>query len=654
MRLWFRRFSTTPAYALAMLLLATATVLVYAAGLHGPFLMDDYDAIWPLAAAERELSWWETLRNAPYHIRNRWLSNFSLLLTQAASGSPLPPRAFAYKLGNLLVHLATAGAAALLARQLARQWGASATRAAWVAVLAASLFALHPLLVSTVLYPVQRMAQLATLFALLAVWAYVRWRARIETASPREHVIGIAMVLGYTALAVLSKENGVLAPLLILAVELTAFRWPAKDTEARGRFEAGFGLACAAPLMLGAVLLGLRWESMMAGYAGRDFTLAERVMTQLHVLADYLGHILWPRIGGMGLYRDDFAVTHALDASTLALGLACAAGVALAVWQRRAWPALALGWLWFLAAHALESTVLPLELVFEHRNYLALFGPALALAWTITTLKSRPVAIVVAAAALVALGTQTARRSDHWRDYETWLRAELRHHPASLRANSDWVLYLTARERGDEAEETIAALRRQLPAHAQVAILELRLRCSNAGTAAENLDAATEAALTTGPIGKDAFHLYTSLRDRKAAGRCDGLGWRALAQAATAVARNPHHRGYATALAAWHRLAAQAWAEAGDWRATRASIEQALAHRDDDPRDWLLLAEAGLVMGDAGTYRLARQRAIGLVGGRASALAEALNRLDTMSRNGILQPDATHADEEGHGRPQGN
>jgi hypothetical protein len=60
--------------------------------------------------------------------------------------------------------------------------------------------------------------------------------------------------------------------------------------------------------------------------------------------------------------------------------LGWAALLALAFAVRRRAPLIALPILWFVAAHLLESTVLPLELAFEHRNYVASAGVWLALA----------------------------------------------------------------------------------------------------------------------------------------------------------------------------------------------------------------------------------------------------------------------------------
>ncbi len=621
----------TTLFNIAVFVAAIVCVGVYAAGLNGPFLMDDFDAIFPLAAAEASGGWWETLTQAPSHIRARWLSNLSFVVTQAATGSAMPPQAWAYKAGNLALHIACAAAMLLLASRVLRIAGVDAGRAKWLALVTAAIFALHPLLVSTVLYPVQRMAQLATLFALLAVWAYVRWREFFATSTPKQHAAGLALTIGFMGLALLSKESGVLAPLLIGAAEISLFRWPAKEHPQRGRFDAGFGLLCAAPLMLGLVLFGVRWKSLMAGYDGRDFGLGERVLTQLHVLADYLAQIFWPRIGGMGLYRDDFPITSSVDAPTAILALVFALAIAGAIALRRRWPVVGFGVLWFFAAHALESSVLPLELVFEHRNYLALFGPALAVAWLVGHLPGRSAA-AAAIAILLALGVQTARRAAEWGDYERWIRSEVAHRPGSLRAAVDLVMYLSDRSDPAQARRALEAAQTRFPEHAQPAILALGLHCRTAPGSVSTVPADDIRRLRSGIVGKDAFHLFVGIKENKFAGRCNGVGWPAFATVAASIAENPTVAAYPTAAAAWHRLHAQALSESGDWAGVTGAIERALAQQDNDPRDWLLLMRASLQQNDLSAYAGARARLMQLTGGNLGRLGPQLSELDALAR----------------------
>lgn len=612
----------------AALALCTCIVTVYAAGLSGPFVMDDFDAIFPLLGHQAAgADWLDILRNAPHHVRARWVANASFLISQSGAAGPAPS-AFAIKAGNLAIHLATALALGMLARALALRWGATRARAAAVALLAAGLFALHPLLVSTVLYAVQRMAQLATLFSLLAVLAYLHWRERLPTMrAPAAHATGLAAVAGFAGLAFFSKESGALVPLLIGVVEATAFRWPPRDAPWRSRFETGFGLCCAAPLMLGLVLLAIRWEGIAAGYGGRDFTLATRLLTEIHVVAGYLAQIAWPRIGAMGLYHDDIVPVVALQPATIALAAAFAAAIFAAAWLRRRWPAAAFAILWFFAAHVLESTVIPLELAFEHRNYLALVGPAIAVAWFVAR-AGRIAGAAIAIVLLVALATQTARRAQDWSGFERWIAAESRHHPRSLRAASDLFFSHVTAERTAEAVAARERLLGEFPASAQPVLLKLVFACR--GPLAVTTFSADELqALARLHVDKDGYHAFSGAR-RRLMRSCPTPDWGAVAAASAAAAANPAIAGEHRARAAWLRLTADAHRRDRQWARTRTAVEQVLQQEANDPRDWLLLAEAAVRTGDRAAYLSARQRLLVLLPG-GGPLAPDLAAIDRLA-----------------------
>jgi tetratricopeptide (TPR) repeat protein len=109
--------------------------------------------------------------------------------------------------------------------------------------------------------------------------------------------------------------------------------------------------------------------------------------------------------------------------------------------------------LWFFLHLALESSVLSLMLVFEHRTYLPLVVPCFALAWGIVWLfAARPRLAALAATALVAVLTlATVARNEVWRDNERLWRDVVRKSPGSPRAHSNLGVILADRGRHLEA-----------------------------------------------------------------------------------------------------------------------------------------------------------------------------------------------------------
>src|SRR5690606_10211578 len=96
----------------------------------------------------------------------------------------------------------------------------------WAAPAMALAWAVHPLQVSSVLYIVQRMQTMATLFVVLALWAYLCARqAQVEGRDSRRPW-ALAVLCGLLALA--CKEDAVLLPAYALALELLVLRFRAQ------------------------------------------------------------------------------------------------------------------------------------------------------------------------------------------------------------------------------------------------------------------------------------------------------------------------------------------------------------------------------------------------------------------------------------------
>jgi len=104
---------------------------------------------------------------------------------------------------------------------------------------------------------------------------------------------------------------------------------------------------------------------------------------------------------------------------------------------RRQLPLFSLGILWYFAAHLLTATIIPLELVFEHRNYFASIGLLLALAALLLEIPSQFTLLRFALPILV-LGWFAAvlwLQTHEWGNPVRFGYAEALEHPESPRAN---------------------------------------------------------------------------------------------------------------------------------------------------------------------------------------------------------------------------
>jgi len=450
---------------LTLLLLFIATTFLYFGGLNGPFLFDDYIHITQNQWVKIDSLSWPHLVQAwgssfsPFPT-NRPLAQLSFGVNHALSG--LDP--WAFKTTNLAIHLLSGLFVYLLVhlvfRALNRERG-DATTAQIMALTTAALWLVHPLHVSTVLYTVQRMAQLSTLSLLAALSCYF-W-GRIQIANGRPGALWILSSAPIAVLGFLGKENTALLPLLLLVSEMTVLR--SLPTARRAMFmRVIWVLFIALPLLL--ALIHVAMNPSYLNYDGRPFGLEERVLTQTRVLWLYLQWLLEPDISAFGMFHDDIPVSTGLtDPPTTILAVFALTGLAgAAIVLRKKAPIFSFAALFFLAGHALESSVFPLEMVFEHRNYLPSVGPLLLLVYIVTVasarIRARWIALTLGALLLVSFSVVTYLRVDNWSSYRSFIFSSATNHPESPRSNfmaGQMLISAVSKSEGDVAELADAA-----------------------------------------------------------------------------------------------------------------------------------------------------------------------------------------------------
>jgi hypothetical protein len=436
--------STATRTSLYFLLACLLAVIVYYPGLSGDYAFDDIHNLVTNPRLEmRELNL-DTLQTASFSSGAGKLKRPVSMFTFALNRYFFGVNPWSYKVINLSIHLLTGLALYWLARLLVTSHrrlndpSLPAAAEVWLPLAVCALWLVHPLNLTGVLYVVQRMTSLAALFTVLGLCFYLVGRRRLlEGRSGWPWIFG--GLLGLGSLAVLSKENGILLPGYMLVIEMALFRFRGPD----GRMDRGvatfFGVFLLLPALLVVVLL-MQSGYLLDGYSGRDFTLTERVMTQARVLLFYLKQVLAPSVSELGLYHDDIAISRGLldPPATLYAVMAVTGLLALGFALLGKMPLAGLGILWFFCGHALESTILPLEIAHEHRNYLADFGIILALGAAAAKLPGGRLASLIKIAApalfIILLSYTTWIRSSQWSDNVTQAVYEVIHHPQSPRS----------------------------------------------------------------------------------------------------------------------------------------------------------------------------------------------------------------------------
>lgn len=432
----------------AVIAILAAAALAYRPGLHGPFLFDDNSNITDNPALHITSFAPSDLMHAAFSSRSGLLFRPISMLTFAFDYYFFGDGAFSFKLTNLIIHLINTllifwlGWRLLLNSRRRFHFNWTDIQLGCAAAIIAAAWALHPLNLTSVLYVVQRMTSLAALFMLAGMLAYVYGRERSQADR-----IGWPFVWLLTPffgiLGLLSKEDAALLPLYLLVIEWLIFGFQGNEKRPARNIYAFYLCGLILPGLLGMGFLLTHPGWFLGGYAGRDFTLSERVLTEFRVVLLYVKWTFSPDIRQLALYHDDLKLSTGLlsPITTLLSLLGLCALVALAVWQRKRRPLFSLGIFWFFAGQMMESTVLPLLITFEHRNYLPDYGLLLAF-FSLLLLPAvsgrhvlRPsLRWTLAAVTLPVLFSATFIRAGEWRSYLSFAYFEALHHPESEQA----------------------------------------------------------------------------------------------------------------------------------------------------------------------------------------------------------------------------
>ncbi|MEJ2730320.1 MAG: tetratricopeptide repeat protein [Deltaproteobacteria bacterium] len=280
-------------------------------------------------------------------------------------------RVFGYHVVNILIHILTAYLLFLAILNILKSPNLKnkyKDKENFVAFLAAVLWAINPIQVQTVTYIVQRMASMAAMFYILSIYLY------LKTRQSQQPLCRTLLLLGCTAgflLALGSKENAATLPLAIILIEIICFQ-DLNSRKVRRTFFWGTIAGGGLLVVFGALLfLPVNPFTFIKSYGGRPFTLFERLLTEPRIVLFYLSLIFYPLPARLSI-EHDIIVSSSLSNpwTTLPAILFHLVLIGIGFFQIRKRPLLALAILFFYLNHVIESTIMPLELIFEHRNYL--------------------------------------------------------------------------------------------------------------------------------------------------------------------------------------------------------------------------------------------------------------------------------------------
>ncbi len=432
--------SVNQRYAFFLFIIA---VLVYLPGLPGEFIYDDYFNILQNPAINNSelslLDAWTASISGTSGPLGRPLAMLSFYLNYHLAGfSPL-----SFKLVNILVHALNTVIVFFIVSKLLSLLAIRTNFSSEIVDIRSTAFwstiiwAVHPINLTAVLYVVQRMTSMAAMFTLLGIYCYITLREKIEN-NLSQFISKLILIILFGLVSALCKENGLLLFVFLLAIECFFFHWHVNTLSERQCLNIFYFIVIFLPSCL-AIFMLLNGE-LTAKYSGRSFDLIERSLTQFRVIWFYIFQILLPQADIFGLHHDDFILSKSIvePISTLWATASLVLLSFFAIRHRKKIPWLAFGLTFFFIGHLMESTILPLNLVHEHRNYLPSIGLIIIFVISLNLMVNKIKFInkhYFFAVITLLFTILTISRAHDWSDVILLGERLVQHHPNSVTSN---------------------------------------------------------------------------------------------------------------------------------------------------------------------------------------------------------------------------
>ncbi len=524
-----------PLFFLLSAIILVSGFCFYTSALNGPFVLDDEPNFYGLRFVH-------SLSDALIYsysgtATGRWIS-YLTFATPIEIDAWANGDAFPFKLINLFIHCINGVLVFVCLRQLFLLKNLSALSPMMCAVGITVIWTTHPLHVNTVLYSVQRMTLLASTAVLAGIYYHLVFISRQAQANRINWIFYTAIIWLITVMGILCKESAVLLPLYIL----TCFAFlPHRPFS---RLQMTISLVMPYLLLLAYLIL-----KQKLGYGGRQFTMAERMLSEVVILRDYIFKIALPSFTSFSLFYDDFEpvknITDLRFLLSLCFGLFF---MGMARYLKPVIPGIWFGGLWFLAGHALESTIIPLELYFDHRNYLPSIGIliiiASLLAYLFEAVKKKGIVILLVLL-VVAIAAKNVyllqQETQSWQSNETLAKSLFIKHPDSMRANQYYIETMISKGEYQQAIIMIEKLHQKFGIYPSNAIFQVGFACALQADKSINHQALmTDLKIMHTDIAiSDAMSFLLDLTKNKA---CPSLTWKMYESYTNSLLANPANR----------------------------------------------------------------------------------------------------------------
>lgn len=470
------------AFMVALGVLLLVAWFAYCPGIDGAFLLDDFSNLSALSTQGPVEHWdafWRYITSGSADPTGRPLALLSFLI----DARDWPASASPFKYTNILLHLLNGVLLCWAILKIGKRRDVRESRAAIMALISSGIWLLHPLFVSTTLYVVQREAMMPATFTFISIVCWCSARNAFDIGKPSQAIIWMVVAAWLcTLLATLAKANGILLPLLLAIAEATVLR--DSDVNAKqGQQARGVTsvILLGLPIALLAAYLVQAWPSALRIAAtDRPWSLQERLLSEPRILIGYLGMLWVPQVTSPGVFYDQIHVSSSLlhPWTTLPSIIFVTCLIMFGWLMRRRLPWLAFAILFYFAGQLLESSFFPLELAFEHRNYLPaafMFTPV-GLWFAAPRAQSLPYRFFVIAL-LCLLAGMTWLRAGVWGNLPLQARIWSQVNPDSPQAQTFAAEVEAASGKLPEAIKKLRTTAIRLPDQPQIALTLVDMEC---------------------------------------------------------------------------------------------------------------------------------------------------------------------------------
>ena len=409
-------------HLLPLILLVICIILVYSNSLNGSFQFDDQQIIDRTNLHIKDLSIDSLIGTFFFKPQGRGIYRPFPNLTLGLNYYYGKENPFGYHAVNITIHILCAIAVYVFLQTLlsvpAITPSFSSKHRYEISTIAAFLFALHPIQTNVATYIIQRMASLAAFFYIISVTGYIFFRMQTLEGGKRTLIrkyagILIAIISGICSF--LSKENAVFLPITILLVDYLFF-YNLFDEDQKNKLKRIYAISIFLLMATTAYAGTGKIMSYIHGYGHRDFSLIERLLTEPRIIFFYIYLLFIPNTSLLNLNHDILISKSIINPPTTLFAIAgIILLVIIACIARKKYNLFSFVIVWFLGNLVIESTIIPLELIFEHRAYLpgvlVFFLMSFGIVYVSMNLLKKRKAIVFTSFLLILYGNGTYLRN---------------------------------------------------------------------------------------------------------------------------------------------------------------------------------------------------------------------------------------------------